>query len=334
MMTDPKEIRRNDKAVEKLQPIHVVITPAAGLHAPVLAMLNTIFQRAHVGWSVSVKRHADDATLQAQETLDANFDVVAVYGGNGSVLAVACALRKSETAPAILPGDTANEMAHETSIPLILVDSCRPIIDEEHRSRSVDVGQINDRSFLLRVRTGAEAKIVQDADRESKNRVGFLAYLWSAAQNVLAAQYDQTAYHFETDGDCFSIEGITCGIVNSSKFGFGNLQLFPDISITDDLLDIVVVPQVDLSAIAEPVGGTIALSRESAESVTPVKTQNQLLWKNTVRLWQGQEIHMRIEPPQVVHYDGDLKGPAVKELSRQILPRSHSIIYPTSDKDM
>jgi diacylglycerol kinase family enzyme len=50
-------------------------------------------------------------------------------------------------------------------------------------TRRIDVGQANGETFLIMAGIGADAQMIQDADRELKNRLGPLAYFVAAWKN-------------------------------------------------------------------------------------------------------------------------------------------------------
>ena len=68
------------------------------------------------GTSPSFKR-ADDAKRLARKAAKSGADIVAIFGGDGSVAEAAAGLAGTKTALRILPGGTANVMSVELGIP-------------------------------------------------------------------------------------------------------------------------------------------------------------------------------------------------------------------------
>jgi diacylglycerol kinase family enzyme len=97
--------------------IHVVINPASGQDQPILNTLNDVFQVFDVDWGVSVTRKSGDAQRFAETAVAEGADVVAAYGGDGTVMEVAQSLIGSDVPLAILPGGTGNLMSVELGIP-------------------------------------------------------------------------------------------------------------------------------------------------------------------------------------------------------------------------
>ncbi len=297
--------------------IHVIINPAAGQNTPVLATLNAIFRPANIAWDVSITLKAGDARAQARAAVTAGADVVAVYGGDGTVVEAASGLLNSPVPLAILPGGTANVVAQELGIPQNLAAACTLARRRPH-VRQIDMGQVNDAYFLLRVGLGTEAKITKGADRELKNQCGFLAYVWSAAQSLTAVE--QATYHLTIDGEEINIDGVTCGIINSGNLGLGNLQIAPNIYMDDGLLDVIVIQNANLPALAELIGSVAGLTDGPTASLIPPPLQNAL------RHWQGKEVIVQTTPPQSIQYDGELLE--AEQIRCRVLPRALNVIVP------
>ena len=301
--------------------IHVIVNPAAGQDTAVLATINSVFQPAGVPWRVSITQHAGDARKQAQDAAQEGVDVVAVYGGDGTVVEAASGLAGSEVPLAILPGGTANVVAQELGIPIELTAACGLALQQESKIRRIDMGTVNDACFLLRVGLGTEARITEGADRELKNRLGFLAYVWSAAQSL--STVEMATYHLTIDGRELTVEGITCAVINSGNLGVGNLQIAPDIYIDDGFLDVVVIQDVNLPALAQIIGSVAGLTDETIEEAEEAQFEKAL------HHWKGKSITVRVEPAQVIQYDGELLD--TEEIHCTIQPGAVQVLVPAAE---
>jgi diacylglycerol kinase family enzyme len=83
--------------------IQVIINPASGQPDTILNKLNAVFHEAGIRWDVSITHESGDATRLAQETVKSGVDIVCAYGGDGTVMEVAHALKGGEVPMAILP---------------------------------------------------------------------------------------------------------------------------------------------------------------------------------------------------------------------------------------
>src|SRR5260221_13540604 len=162
--------------------IHVIINPAAGQDKPILGVLNKAFGPAGVDWEVFITKEAGDATRLARKAVEEGVDAVAVHGGDGTVGEVAAGLVDSTVPMAIVPGGTANAMSIELGIPSDPAEACALVASEDSQVRQVDMGQVGDHYFVLRVGMGLEAEMVKNASREGKAQMGNLAYVVAARQ--------------------------------------------------------------------------------------------------------------------------------------------------------
>jgi YegS/Rv2252/BmrU family lipid kinase len=301
--------------------IHVVINPAAGQDEPVLSTLNSVFRNAGVDWDISITKAAGDAAAQARKAAQEGADVVAAYGGDGTVAEVASGLIGMTTPLAILPGGTANAMSSELSIPQQLRLAAELICSEHALVRKIDMGEANGRHFILRVGVGFEAAMVEMADRELKDRFGNFAYLWAAVQNLIQPQISR--YRLRLDGQTVETEGLTCIIANSGNLAQRNLSLLPGIDISDGLLDVIVIQPAGLRMFVDLVGGITGLLNLEASGGN-VDAQGQ----RTVQWWQAKEVELAAEPAQSVQLDGEVLGTPV--VSCRVLPQAIRVVIPGS----
>ena len=151
--------------------IQVVINPASGQPDTILNKLNAVFHEAEIRWDVSITHENGDATRLAREAIKAGAEVVCAYGGDGTVMEVAHAVKGGEVPMAILPGGTANLMAVELGIPKDLTQAARVVVGEDSSIKKVDMGQVGERYFMLRLGMGVAGEKVRIADRKLKDRL-------------------------------------------------------------------------------------------------------------------------------------------------------------------
>lgn len=218
--------------------IQVIVNPAAGRPQPILHTLNTVLHPAGVLWDVAVTQQSGDAEHLARAAAQAGADIVAVYGGDGTVMEVAQGLLDSETPLAILPGGTANLMSVELGIPRDLAAAARLMIDPNSIVRQVDMGKVGERYFMLRVGVGFAAQKVADTSREMKDRYGVAAYTLGSLKALATAE--RITFEVEIDGQTHIREGLTLIIDNAGNMGLPNFKPARSIDVSDGLLDVVV----------------------------------------------------------------------------------------------
>jgi diacylglycerol kinase (ATP) len=290
--------------------IHVILNPASGQATPVLAQLNTGLQNSGMDWEILVTKKAGDAKHYAEEAARQGVDVVAAFGGDGTVMEVASGLMGSETPLAILPGGTANVMSCELNIPRDLLGAIGLVAHGTGTVRWVDIGQVRDQLFLLRLGIGLEAEAVLNAEREDKNRMGRLAYLLSGLQALREPK--AATYHVTIDGKEIEAHGVTAFVANSGNVGVPGVCMAPNMSVSDGLLDLLVVRDADVGS----------LLNIAVNAVRPDVLAEPL------QHWQGREITVATDPPQKVEMDGEAIEPP--PLTATIIPSAVKVIVPLS----
>src|SRR5512134_1855301 len=111
--------------------VHVIINPGSGQPKPILHTLNAVFRPRDIEWDISLTRKSGDAERFARQAAENGADIVAAYGGDGTVMEVARGLMGLETPLAIFPGGTANLMAVELGIPKDLAKAVAVAADED-----------------------------------------------------------------------------------------------------------------------------------------------------------------------------------------------------------
>ncbi len=302
--------------------IQIIVNPAAGQNTPVLATLNEVFRPLNIDWDVSVTKKAGDAREQAQLAVQRGVDVVAAYGGDGTVTEVASGLLGSDVPLAILPGGTGNVTSIELGIPTDLGAACMLAAGNNSKVTTIDCGELDHHLFLLRLSVGLEAEMVENASREAKTRYGIFAYLWSALQNLRQPEVSQ--FQLTLDGKEVVTEGVTCIIANSGNLGLSGVKLLPTVAIDDGLLDVIVLQQANLTALFEVMGNLLGL-RETA--LLNVATQPGAAdWSQSLQVWQASAISVVTTPPRTVQADGEIMGQG--PIRCKVLPHALKVITP------
>jgi YegS/Rv2252/BmrU family lipid kinase len=267
--------------------VHIVINPASGQPQPILNQINDVFYPAGVQWDVSLTQKSGDATRYARQAIADGAEIVGAYGGDGTVMEVAQAVQGGEVPMAILPGGTANLMSVELGVPKDLSEAAQIIVDPDSVVRQVDMGQVGEKRFMLRVGMGFAGEKVKLADRELKDKWGILAYSIAGLKALKTAPVVQ--YNITVDGEEYETDGKTCLIDNAGNMGTQGVSPSKSISISDGLLDVIIVR--DAKA-----GSWIALG----------KSMRGKEEQGAVKHWQGREINIECDSPQDVQGDGEM----------------------------
>lgn len=284
--------------------IHVVINPAAGRDEPILNTLNDVFRKYQVDWDVSITKKFGDATEFARRAAESGADLVAGYGGDGTQMEIANGLRGGHTPMAILPGGTGNAMAFALHIPRELRQAVELVCQSSYL-RKIDLGQIGERYFMLRVYTGPEKDKV--ASREMKDKYGLLAYPLASVR--VMRNLPVLTHSITIDGDTIEAEGFICLIINTGVPGGIKFPDHPDIDPGDGLLDLIMLNK------------TIQSLRSFASYRLDVGEA-----KAHVQHWRGKEITVQIDPSQTVWIDGEEHGKT--PFTAKVLPSAIQIVAP------
>src|SRR5690606_31252171 len=121
------------------------------------------------------------------EAIDAGAQLVIAAGGDGTVSAVADGLIGSDVPMGILPLGTANVLARELGLPLDPDATCA-VLASSRETATLDVMRVGGRPFFTQVGVGLDSLMIRDTDTEAKQRLGRLAYLWTAAERLAGFQ--------------------------------------------------------------------------------------------------------------------------------------------------
>jgi YegS/Rv2252/BmrU family lipid kinase len=297
--------------------VHIIVNPASGQNRPVLSILNDVFHPSGIDWEVFVTKDAGDARRYAQASVEAGVDAVGAYGGDGTVMEVASALVGTPVPLAIFPGGTANVMSIELGIPSDPAEACALVSHGNSVIRAIDVGQVDSYYFLTRIGMGLEANVIEQTAREQKDRMGWLAYTLNALRELADPKLSQ--YRLTLDGQVIETDGLMCAVSNSGVFGTSPaipgrpvINLAPDISVSDGVLDVIVIRRGDLASLLS-VAASMVAGNEKAEPLLH---------------WTAREASIEADPPQTIQLDGEIIGST--PVQARVLPQALRVIVPAT----
>lgn len=280
--------------------VHVIINPAPAKRIPLLATLNSHFRQAGISWDVSITHGEGDGKRQAEKALAEGADVVGAYGGDGTVAEVGSALVDRGVPLLILPGGTGNLVAAELRISTQLDRALSKICGETYQVREIDVGEMGDFIFLLRVGCGIETGVVQDATRELKNQFGKWAYVFAAIKRL--QEHPVADYEIKlNDRETFTATGVGCFVANAGTVGFGRLTLSPEVDIDDGKLDLFFLKKANIEGIVQMAGKMMGLPGGEPQEIVPDLDASQL-----VNHWRIKTAEIHTDPELDIQVDGDV----------------------------
>ena len=298
---------------KKIRNIRIIINPAAGRGESVLPVINLSMKEAGIKWHASVTHEAGEAIKFAKAAVKERVDALAVYGGDGTLMEAISGLIGSKIPLAILPGGSANIMAKELGIPQDLKEACALMSQVPFTTKTIDIGQFSGHYFILGVSLGFGADLIEGADRETKNRIGFFAYFLSAAAALRKTK--KAVYHLEIDGQKHEVQGLTCIVTNTGNLGFSDISYDKHIDVSDGLLDVIVVREANLSLLK--LMAVTLLRRERPENL------------ELVEHWQGKDVSVSSSPRQTIQYDGEVLEDM--PLHIKIIPQAIRVLVPKEE---
>ncbi len=270
-----------------------------------------------LGWSVEIEttRQAGDATVLARQAARAGVDVVWIAGGDGTLNEGVNGLVGTQTALGILPVGTGNVWARQLHLPVYTL--AHPFrlreaaITQAHgRVRTVDVGRLNDRYFLLWAGVGFDAQITSEIEPRPRpvKRLGVLPYV--IAGLTLARDFSGVRTHLVLDGR--ALRGRALMVVVSNVQMYSIFQLTPQAKMDDGLLDIFLF---------RGFGGFWYMLRMAGQLFAGRHLGNPRIVQRRAR-----QVTIWTEEPMAVQADGDPMG--ITPISVRVVPRSLRVLVP------
>ncbi len=292
----------------------LITNPAAARtdHLAVEAVVETL--RAG-GWIVELRATGGpgDARRFAEEAARDGFDVVTVFGGDGTTMQTAAALVGSETALGIIPGGTGNLLAGNLRIPTNPVRAARALL--AGRERPLDLGRIDrtDGAHYFAVASGAgyDARVMAETSAANKHRWRIGAY-WATTFRLMP-ELQPIDLRITVDGEEFEARSALVLVANCGEMIPRVMKLRKDITPDDGLLDVVVVH-------AETLGESLGVLWDV------LRAGGRSLGGSRLAYGRGRVITVETGDPQPVQLDGELHG--TTPFTAEVVPNAIRVFAP------
>jgi diacylglycerol kinase family enzyme len=287
-----------------------------------LATLEAVVAAAEIkaGWQKSLwfeTTEEDPGIGQARQAIEQGADVVMAAGGDGTVRAVAEALRGTGVPLGLLPSGTGNLLARNLDLTLD---------DMEHavttaftgRDRPIDVGTVEaeradgsrqTNTFLVMAGVGLDAQMVANTNAELKKKVGWLAYVDAIARSLKGS--NRLRMRFSVDGS--PIRAMTAHTVLVGNCGSlpGNILLLPEAAVDDGIFDVVALRPKGLIGWVQIWVKIVWENGVLRRSAVGRKLMSLTKEVRTLRYIKGERFVARLSRPEEYELDGDSFGKAV-----------------------
>lgn len=288
------------QGVAKRREAYLIFNPVAGQGNPDrdLAMIRQILE-PQVNLHTIFTQPGIDPVDQAKDAIatlrllqnDDKPGCIIASGGDGTVSAIAGITLETGIPLGIIPRGTANAFAVALGLPTDLKQACETIA--AGNTRMVDATYCNDIPMVLLAGVGFEAGMVNNANREFKDRFGTLAYIFSAAQQFFT-QEDFNA-KIELDGQVLEFKTGAVTVANAAPATSVMAQGFGEVIPDDGLLDVTI-----------PVSNTLLQGlNTSATLLASALVKSQVEDGNLICL-RTNRLTLTTDPPQTLVVDGEI----------------------------
>jgi YegS/Rv2252/BmrU family lipid kinase len=234
-------------------------------------------------------------------------DVLFVWGGDGTVQRCVDAVAGTDTAVAILPAGTANLLAENLNVPHDLAEAVRVGLHGDRRR--LDTGSVNGERFMVMAGAGFDARMIADADRGAKDRLGRAAYIATGLRNLGARRVRATV---TVDGKRFYKGKVSCVLTANVGKILGGVEAFPQAQPDDGRLELGVVTARDPVQWARTFG-QLAIGQAERSPFAKVT--------------QGTKFKIRFDQKVRFELDGGAR-PARRKLRIKVRPSSVTVCVP------
>lgn len=260
---------------------------------------------------------ADAGVAAARRAVAEGAGVVLASGGDGTVRAVAEALRGTRIPLAVIPQGTGNLLARNLGMPLNRIDDAvRAAFYGSNRP--IDLGILtivreddseSEHAFLVLAGMGLDARAISATRSTLKKRLGWLAYVDAGVRTML--NDDPLQIHYSVDGSPVRALSVYTVMIGNCGLMPGGVLLIPDAKLDDGRLDVVALRPLGPFSwlrIWNKIGWENGVLRKSKTGRRIIDLANDTRSVNYVR---AQRYALSVPHAEPIQLDGDDFGLAV-----------------------
>ncbi len=221
--------------------IHFIVNPisGSGKHNIGKTELEKHFPKEVYKIEVEYSNYKKHAIILTQNAITNNPDCIVVCGGDGTINEVASCLINTKIKLGIIPVGSGNGLASNLNIPRD-IEKATAIIRNKN-SQAIDVGKVNEHYFFSNMGIGIDAMIIKKYDAYKKRTL--IAYIKATVESSFKFKPMQMILSF--NNHIINTKNFMFFISNSNEMGYG-MSLTPKASLNDGLLDLVIIPKLNL----------------------------------------------------------------------------------------
>jgi|PersoiStandDraft_1058852.scaffolds.fasta_scaffold12314_2 diacylglycerol kinase family enzyme len=230
------------------------VRAGAGHDASIATTLAGVFlAEGETARIISADPGKDDLTGLARHAAEAGARAVVAAGGDGTVSCVAAGLAGTQTPLGVIPLGTLNHFAKDAGIPRSMQEAVRAIVAAH--VTTVDVGDVNGRTFINTSSLGLYPQLVQSRARHQRNGQRKWAALLLASLDVLR-HYSFVKVRLTT-GDRRLVRRTPLVMIGNNRYEMQTLAVGSRSSLAKGQLSVYITHQ----------GGPLALAGLAARAV-------------------------------------------------------------------
>jgi YegS/Rv2252/BmrU family lipid kinase len=298
-----------------MQNAYLIFNPVAGQGNAEqdLALIRAILEPT-IALTIHQTTAEIDADQLALAAVNEGVEAVIVSGGDGTISATANALMGTSIPLGVISRGTANAFANALDLPTTIEAACETIL--MGTTRVVDAAKCNGMPMILLAGIGFEAETVERADRESKNRLGLLAYILAGIEQLgQMAQFDA---EIETDDKIISVTASAITVANAAPPTSILAQGSAGVVFDDGLLDVTIVAPANRT-------GAIAVSYELLTSAL----KGDATTRSDIGYLRTKKLTITTDPPQKIVIDGEVLG--TTPVTIECMPGSLTVFSPRNE---
>ena len=235
-------------------------------------------------------------------------DRVVAVGGDGTVKMVTELLKETSIPLGIIPAGSANGMAKELAIPLVIEEAIKIIM--EGKSEKVDCIKINEEEICIHVSDiGLNAMLVKYFEKSKKRG------MWGYGKAIFKVLWEKQkmAVTITTDEGTVKRQAYMVALANARKYGTG-ANINPDGNVSDGKFEIIIVRKLNVLEIFKAIF--------TDRSFRPEK----------IEVFSTTNLEMEIHRKAYFQVDGEYKG-KIKSIKARILPGAINVMLPVLEEE-
>ena len=242
------------------------------------------------------------ATEVARRAVEEGVDVIAAFGGDGTVNEVVNGLASSNVPLAILPGGMANVFARSLGIPHDPVEATGFLLEKsDDPPRRVPLARLEDRFFANMAGVGLDAAVVREVEGRPKKKrvVGDVFFAWTAVRVMMTQPRRKPKLRVQWGDEADSVrEDMAVAVFqNTTSYTFLRgraMKVCPEATVNGGV-DCLAIDTTRASTI-------IRLAVSTFGSAKHTKSRHVLYLRDQ------QQIRVSSDSPLPVHVDGEYIG--------------------------